>query len=116
MLYLQGQHRETPDPWEHHAKSHNCGSGGDNGNRRRGSMAAASTISYPREFLPNEVWSNCIASQRGIYVLKRGDVQKSAPRIASAVTVEAVRVLSQQKQQKWLLKPNPFTQQLGLTG
>lgn len=91
MLYLQGQRRETPDAREHHAESHNSGGG----NRRRGSVATTSTISYPREFLPNEVSSNCIASQRGIYVLKRGAVQKSAPRFASAVTVEAVQVLSQ---------------------
>lgn len=102
MLYLQGQRRETPDAREHHAELHN----GGGSNRRRVSAAAASTISYPREFLPNEVWSNCIASQRGIYVLKRGAVQKSAPRIASVVTVEAARVLSRQERQKWLLESN----------
>lgn len=51
MLYLQGQLRKTPDAREHHAELHNSGGS----NRLRGSVAAASTISYPREFLPNEV-------------------------------------------------------------
>lgn len=51
MLYLQGQRRETPDAREHHAESHNSGGS----NRRHGSVATSSTISYPREFLPNEV-------------------------------------------------------------